>query len=177
MTSIWVRFSCALAIVLLALSFVFSGSFASAPVAAADTVPILHSEFFGPAGRAVEMLAQQISALEATVSSFAQSFNSQHITTQELCVADQSGAQTCISKSELDSLIAAPNSAPQVQISQPTVFFSSSSSSSPPLAPIDVATSTATSTPSSDGMASSTPSVSTFAPEIASSTEANSTGQ
>jgi hypothetical protein len=176
MNSLLVRLSCALAIVLLALSFVFSGSFTSAPVAAADTVPILHGEFFGPAGRAVEMLVQKITALEATVSGFAQSFNSQHITTQELCVTDQNGAQTCISKSELDALLTPAASGPSVSISQPTISFSSSSTS--PLVPTDIATSTATSTPSSDDVASSTPlSASTTAPEIASSTAASSTAQ
>ena len=66
------------------------------------------------------------------VRSFAQSFTSQHITTQEICISDQNGAQTCITKEELDSLLAAPSSVSQeVQISQPTVTISGVSSSIP----------------------------------------------
>jgi hypothetical protein len=60
------------------------------------------------------------------------------VTTQELCVSDQSGAQTCITKGQLDELLAPPSSVSQdssnsgVQISQPTVTISGVSSSTPP---------------------------------------------
>jgi hypothetical protein len=47
----------------------------------------------------------RLSSLEANVALFAGSFASQQITTNELCIAD-SGAQTCITKAQLDALLA-----------------------------------------------------------------------
>jgi hypothetical protein len=86
-------------------------------VAATSTAPLLRGEgFFGPATKVLQEITQQLDALEATVSGFAQSFTSAHITTQELCVSDQSGAQTCITKEQLDALLAAPSSGSQDSI-------------------------------------------------------------
>src|SRR5215470_8975004 len=53
----------------------------------------------------VSGLAQQVANLEASVAAFADSFTAKRIVTQELCVADGSGAQTCITKAQLDALI------------------------------------------------------------------------
>jgi hypothetical protein len=118
----------------LAIAFMFSGSFAapSAADAATTTTPFLGGEFFGPGMRGLLLLEQKVIAHEATVAGFAQSFTSEQVTTQELCISDQSGAQTCITKEQLDTLLAAPSSAPQIQISQPTVTISGVSSSTPP---------------------------------------------
>ena len=131
-----IKLSCALAILLLALSFPFSGHLASLPTVHASTSA--PGEFFGPGMRGLLVLEKQFIALEATVSSFAQSFTSAHITTQELCISDQSGAQTCITKEQLDSLLAAPSNGSQdsitsgVQISEPIVTISGVSSTTPP---------------------------------------------
>ena len=121
------------AVVVLALSFTFSHL--SVPKAQAATPP---NEFFGPGMRGLMTLEQKLAALEATVSSFAESFTSVRVTTQELCISDQTGAQTCLTKSQLDALLAAPSSDSQdsstsgVQISEPTVPISGVSSSTPP---------------------------------------------
>jgi len=50
-------------------------------------------------------LEQQVANLEASMAAFADSFTTRRIVTQELCVADGSGAQTCITKAQLDALL------------------------------------------------------------------------
>jgi hypothetical protein len=146
MKSLLIRFSGVLVVAVLALLFMFSGSFVSPPTADAATAPLQPGEFFGPGMRGLQALEQMFLALEATVSSFAQSFTSAHITTQDRCIADQSGAQTCITKPELDNLLAAQSSSPQVQISEPIVTISDASPTPPTSPPTDATTSAATST-------------------------------
>jgi hypothetical protein len=53
----------------------------------------------------VSGLEQQVANLEASMAAFAESFTTRRIATQELCVADGSGAQTCITKAQLDALL------------------------------------------------------------------------
>jgi hypothetical protein len=60
-------------------------------------------------GNMVEKIAvaieQKVADLEASVAAFADSFTTKRIVAQELCVADGSGAQTCITKAQLDALL------------------------------------------------------------------------
>jgi hypothetical protein len=53
----------------------------------------------------VSGLERQVANLEASMAAFADSFTTRRIATQELCVADGSGAQTCITKAQLDDLL------------------------------------------------------------------------
>src|SRR5258706_433092 len=53
-------------------------------------------------GKIVSGLEQQVANLEASMAAFADSFTTRRIATQELCVADSSGAQTCITKAHPD---------------------------------------------------------------------------
>jgi len=53
----------------------------------------------------VSGLEQQVANLEASMAAFADLFTTRRIVTQELCVADGSGAQTCITKAQLDALL------------------------------------------------------------------------
>jgi hypothetical protein len=53
----------------------------------------------------VSGLEQQVANLEASVAAFADSFTTRRIAAQELCVADAGGAQTCITKAQLDALL------------------------------------------------------------------------
>src|SRR3981081_1203734 len=69
------------------------------------SMPSLPEMFLSPITDVVHTAEAQLSRLEATVVSFAGSFNSRQITSQELCIADQSGAQTCITKAQLDALL------------------------------------------------------------------------
>src|SRR5215475_4244036 len=48
-------------------------------------------------------IEQRVADLGASVAAFADSFTTKRIVTQELCVADGSGAQTCITKAQLDA--------------------------------------------------------------------------
>ena len=58
-----------------------------------------------PLIEAVKELSNKIDSLAATIAGFAESFTSKQVTTNKLCVSDSSGNQTCITKSQLDSLL------------------------------------------------------------------------
>src|ERR1700680_4121035 len=90
---------------LLAASLTVGGSLVRAeePEAASSA---LHNIVFEPIAKAVQGLEQRIGGLETSVMAFAASFTSAHITTQQLCVFDDSGgAPTCITKAQLDALL------------------------------------------------------------------------
>ena len=55
--------------------------------------------------RIVAGIEQRVAGLEASVAAFADSFTARRIAAQELCVGDGSGAQTCITKAQLDALL------------------------------------------------------------------------
>jgi len=69
------------------------------------SMPSLQEMFLSPIMDVVHAVEARLASLETTVASFAGSFNSRQITSQELCIADQSGAQTCITKAQLDALL------------------------------------------------------------------------
>jgi hypothetical protein len=71
----------------------------------AEDPSILQNVVFDPVAQIVLKVEQRIADLEATVAALAGSFSSERIVTQRLCVADGSGAQTCITKAQLDALI------------------------------------------------------------------------
>ena len=48
----------------------------------------------------------KIQAVEASVALFAGSFTTHELNTRQLCVSDETGAQTCITKAQLDALLA-----------------------------------------------------------------------
>src|ERR1700724_2244610 len=89
-----------LGISLLALSLGFGGSAARADDA--DTSPLqnIGSE---PMASMIQGFEERIAGLEETVRTL--SGISEHVTTKELCVADDTGAQTCVSKAQLDALL------------------------------------------------------------------------
>ena len=58
-----------------------------------------------PIMSALHEVQDRLAGLEATVALFPISFGSQQITTNELCVADDTGAQTCITKAQLDAVL------------------------------------------------------------------------
>ena len=65
----------------------------------------LQEIFVDPIVTAVKGLEQRLTSLEGTIALLANSFSSQHISVRELCVSDDSGAQTCITKAQLDRLL------------------------------------------------------------------------
>ena len=87
----------------LALSMTFGVSAVRAD--SETSMPSLQEMFLSPIMDVVHGVEARLASLETTVASFAGSFNSRQITSQELCIADQSGAQTCITKAQLDALL------------------------------------------------------------------------
>src|SRR5436305_9261057 len=81
-------------IAFLALSLTFG---VSAVRADSETpAPSLHEMLLNPIMDVVHAVEARLARLETTAASFAGSFNSRQITSQELCIADQTGAQTCL---------------------------------------------------------------------------------
>jgi len=93
----------AIAAVLLVFSFAVGGSNAvraedseSLALSAQDTVLIPVKD--------LAALEQRVRYLEETVTALTESW--QHINTHRLCVSDDSGAETCITKPQLDAFLA-----------------------------------------------------------------------
>jgi hypothetical protein len=66
--------------------------------------------------KVVETLEQRIIFLEETVAALTESW--QHIDTHRLCVSDESGAETCITKAQLDGFL---SQSAHAKISEPTL--------------------------------------------------------
>jgi len=88
---------------LLAFSFTAGGS----AVRAADpeTSSTLQNVVIDPIANIVMGIERRLAGLETAVTAFAGSFTAERIVAQQLCVADGSGAQTCITKAQLDALL------------------------------------------------------------------------
>jgi hypothetical protein len=97
------KVSCGLSIAFLALAF---SSSISALRAQSDTAPSSWLEMFvDPTLDAVKAVEDRLTSLEAKIASVGWSLTSQQVTGHELCVADDAGARTCISKAQLDRLL------------------------------------------------------------------------
>jgi hypothetical protein len=94
-----VRVSCGLSIAILALAFISSVS----TVRAQTDVPTWM--LADPISDAVKAVESRLSNLEAKVASVSESLAAQPSTEHQLCVADDAGARTCISKAQLDRLL------------------------------------------------------------------------
>ena len=97
------RLVCGLSIASVAIAATFG-----VPSVRADSeisVASLHELVVVPMMGAVHAVQSRLAGLEGSVAQFAGSFASRQITAQELCVADQGGAQTCITKAQLDALL------------------------------------------------------------------------
>jgi hypothetical protein len=86
--------------------------------------------------KTVNELEQRILFLEETVEALTVSW--QHIDTHRLCVSDDSGAETCISKPQLDALLI---QFAQAKSSEPAV--SPGAAVAPPAEPVEMAATTA----------------------------------
>jgi hypothetical protein len=117
--SAMIRHSGALAIALLAISF--SGSHAVRAENPDVSSPSLSEMVFAPIMKAVEGIEQRLSNIEATWALFKASFSSDHMVTRQLCIADESGAQTCITKAQLDRVLASLTHAEAPQPTPATV--------------------------------------------------------
>src|SRR5262249_24861253 len=93
------RVSCGVSIAVLALAFVSSVS----TVRAQTDVPAWM--LADPISDAVKAVEERLTSLEAKVSSVSESITSRPSTEHQLCVADDAGARTCITKAQLDRLV------------------------------------------------------------------------
>ena len=89
---------------IVAVAFAFGGS--QAVRAENPEMSDPHETVIARIIRTVGEFGERLGHVESTVDAFASSLVSRQITAQRLCVADESGAQTCISKAELDGLLA-----------------------------------------------------------------------
>jgi hypothetical protein len=97
------KFACGPCVAFLALSLTFG---VSAVRADSETpAPSLQEMFLNPIMDLVHGVEARLASLETTVASLAGSSSSRQITSPELCIADQTGAQTCITKAQLDRLL------------------------------------------------------------------------
>jgi hypothetical protein len=93
------KVSCGLSVAFLAVAFTSTIS----AVRAQTDVPSWM--MVDPISTAVKAVEERLTSLEAKVASIAESFASRQSTDHELCVADDAGARTCISKAQLDRLL------------------------------------------------------------------------
>ena len=81
-------------------------------------------------------IEQRVADLGASVAAFADSFTTKRIVTQELCVADGSGAQTCITKAQLDALIRGAMQTGQAPAATEPGLTEQTASADTPVAPV-----------------------------------------
>jgi hypothetical protein len=142
MKSCLVRPSAAVAAAaVLAFWFTFGG---------AQVVRAEDPETLSPAGqdmilvpaKTMNALEQRVIYLEETVAALTESW--QHIDTHRLCVSDDGGAETCLTKAQLDLVL---NQMAQAEISPPAV--SQEAKAAPPAEPVEI-TATLQTSPSSE---------------------------
>jgi hypothetical protein len=97
-------------------------TFGAAQGARADETEVVAASpqetLVAPIVQAIDALAQRMSSLEEGIAMFAVSFTSQRLATRQLCVADDSGAETCITRAQLDGLL---KRVAQADVSEPSV--------------------------------------------------------
>jgi hypothetical protein len=96
------KLSC-LPIALVAFSMAFG---APAVRAQSDGSATSWRELADPIMNAIHAVEGRLSSIEASVALFAGSFTTHELNTRQLCVSDETGAQTCITKAQLDALLA-----------------------------------------------------------------------
>jgi hypothetical protein len=100
---------------LLAAWFSFGGSQVAGAEDAETLSPPAQEMILVPA-KDVHALKERVAYLEETVAALTESW--QHIDTHRLCVSDDSGAETCITKAQLDAFL---SQSAQAQIGEPAV--------------------------------------------------------
>ena len=116
--SLFGRLCCGLSVAVLAFTLSLDGSRAVRAEDADDLTSSLQEMIVDPIMKTVQGLEARLTGLEATVGAMAESFASRRVVAQVLCVSDESGAQTCITKGQLDILL---SRIARAEISQPSV--------------------------------------------------------
>jgi hypothetical protein len=103
--SLFGRLCCGLALAVLAFAVSLDGSRAVRADDADDLTASLQEMIVDPIMKAVHGLDERLASLEGSVGGMAEALNSRRVVARMLCVADESGAETCITKAQLDSLL------------------------------------------------------------------------
>jgi hypothetical protein len=103
--SLFGRMCGGLSLAVLALSVCIGASHAVRADDADDLTSALQEMIVDPIMKSVHALEERMASVETSVSAMAESFSSRRVAVQMLCVSDDSGAQTCITKAQLDSLL------------------------------------------------------------------------
>jgi hypothetical protein len=99
------RLSGGLSLAVLAAALTFSGPSALRAADEGVLTPALLALIVTPIVKTVEGLEQRLAQIETSVGGWADSLMTRRVVVHEICLADDSGAQTCISKGQLDTLI------------------------------------------------------------------------
>src|SRR5260370_8706534 len=103
-TSLFGRMCCGLSMTALALAISLDGTRA-VWADDAEVASSLQEMIVDPIMKTVQGLEERIASVEAKVGSLAESFTSRRVVAQLLCVSDDTGARTCITKAQLDTLL------------------------------------------------------------------------
>jgi hypothetical protein len=112
------RLCCGLSMAALALAISLNGSRAVWAEDADDHTSSLQETIVDPIMKTVQGLEARVTGLEAAVGAMADSFTSRRVVAHVLCVSDEAGSQTCITKAQLDLLL---SGIARAEISQPPV--------------------------------------------------------
>jgi hypothetical protein len=115
--SLFGRLCCGLSLAVLAFAVSLDGSRAVRADEADDLMASLQEMIVDPIMKAVHGLDERLAGLEASVGGMAESLSSRRVVARMLCVADESGAETCITKAQLDSLL---SGVARAEISRPS---------------------------------------------------------
>ncbi len=103
--SLFGRLCCGLSLAVLVFGVSLDGSRAVRADEADDLSASLQEMIVDPIMKAVHGLDERLAGLEVSVGGMAEQRGSRRVVARVLCVADESGAQTCITKAQLDSLL------------------------------------------------------------------------
>ena len=115
------RFSARLSCVPIALVAISMALGAPAVRAQSDTTASSWREIaVNPLMNALRAVEARVASIEASLALFAGSFTTRELNTRQLCVSDESGAQTCITKAQLDALLAKTGQAAAIELRDAT---------------------------------------------------------
>ena len=116
--SLFGRLCCGLSMAVLALAVSLDSSRIVRAEDADDLAASLQEMVVDPIMKSVQGLEARLTGLEAAVGAMAESFTSRHVVAQVLCISDATGAQTCITKAQLEILL---SGIARAEVSQPPV--------------------------------------------------------
>jgi hypothetical protein len=114
--SLFGRLCCGLSMAVLTLAVSLDGSRSLRAEDADELTSSLQEMIVDPIMKTIQGLEVRLTGLEATVGAMTESFTSRRVVAQVLCVSDETGGQTCITKAQLDILL---SGIARAQVSQP----------------------------------------------------------